>query len=195
MSGIYAADGSYNVTVVDGLGAPTAAGTSDTEATAVQGVLDGVPLPAVGSGDVLDVTLSLDTSAYADGDVLADTQTITNAARVSGGKLLLQSVHVLDEDDQGQPFDLIFLDTSNSLGTENLAPNISDANARKILGRVPISSGDYYDIGGSRIATLTGINLYMKTSGTRDLYIGAISRGTGTYTASGIKLKLGVAWD
>lgn len=152
---------------------------------------------ATGDGDVLDVTLSLNTSgAYADGDVLADTQVVTNAVRIAGGRATLQTVHVHDEDDQGQPFDLLFLDANNSIGTENAAPTITDANGRAILGKVSILSGDYYDMQAFRVATKTAIGLLLKAgSGTRDLYVAAISRGTGTYTASGIRLKLGFEWD
>lgn len=145
---------------------------------------------------VLEVTLSLDTAAYADGDVLADTQTVTNAFKIPGGRMILQSVTVLDEDDQGQAFDLIFLDTNNSLGTENAAVSITDANARRIFGRVSIAAGDYYDLVANRIATVTNIGLVLAAAtGSRSLFLGAVSRGTGTYTASGIKLKLGVMWE
>ena len=105
------------------------------------------PMPVRQPGDVFDLTFSLDTVAYADGDVLADTQSISNVFLTSGGTRTLQSVIVWDEDDQGQGFDLIFLDANNSLGTENSAPNISDANGRAIIGRVAISSADYYDMG------------------------------------------------
>lgn len=149
-----------------------------------------------GDGDVLDVTLTLDTAQYADGDVLADTQTLSNAVPVAGGRAKLISVNVLDESDQGAAFDLVFLDAGASLGTENSAPNISDANARSILGRIAIASGDFYDIGGSRIATVKDINLPLKAAASsRDLYVAAISRGTGAYAASGIRLKFGLSWD
>jgi hypothetical protein len=149
------------------------------------------PLPVRSVVDVFDVTLSLDTSAYADGDVLADTQSAGTVFLNSGGGRTLMSVVVLDEDDQGQGLDLIFLDANNALGTENSAPSISDANARSIIGRVPISSAEFYDLGGCRIASRTGINLPMQGNGGSTLYVAAISRGTGTYTASGVRLKLG----
>ena len=42
---------------------------------------------AFGESSVLDVTLSLDTNAYSDGDVLAATQEIANAVRVPGGQV------------------------------------------------------------------------------------------------------------
>lgn len=151
----------------------------------------------VGSpGDVITVTLSVDTSIYADGDVLADTQTITDAMRIAGGHGVLQSLQLVDPDDQGQPMDLYFFSVTHSLGTENLAPSISDANAIDIFGPVPIASGDYRDLGGCKVASVRGIGLMLESaSGSRDLYVGAISRGTGTYAGGSLTLKLSFLWD
>jgi len=177
---------------VEGTGVtPGTAGTPSADVMTVQGAAAGTALPARTSVDIFTVTLSTDTSAYADGDVLADTQSVSSVFLTSGGGRTLMSVHVLDKADQGQGFDLIFLDANNSLGTENSAPNISDANAEAILGRVAISSSDFYDIGGCRIATRTGINLPMEGNASTTLYVGAISRGTGTYGASDLIIKLG----
>ncbi|MGE0022119.1 MAG: hypothetical protein AB7S70_00620 [Hyphomicrobium sp.] len=145
---------------------------------------------------LIDVTLSLDTSAYADGDLLADTQVVTSAMRYNDGQGTLTSIQILDEDDVGQTLDLIFLSANTSLGSENSAPSVSDANARDILGRVRIASTDYIDLGGSKMATLTGLALKVKpASGTRNLYVAAIVRGAGTWTASGIRLRLGFDVD
>lgn len=144
--------------------------------------------------NVIDVTLSLDTSAYADGDVLADTQEVAGLFPAGGGCMVLQSVTVLDEDDQGVGLDILFLDSNVSLGTENSAPSISDANARSILGRVSVTASDYFDLGGSRIATIAGLGLVLKgAAGATSVWVAAVTRsGTPTYTAAGLKLKLGV---
>lgn len=142
---------------------------------------------------LIDVTLSLDTNAYADGDVLAATQEIAGAVRTNAGCALLQSLTVHDEDDVGQALDLIFFSANSALGTENAAPSITDAAARDILGIVSIASADFKDFGGVKIASLKGIGLILKgaTSAT-SVYVGAIIRGAGTFTAAGIRLRLGV---
>lgn len=151
----------------------------------------------VGSpGDVITVTLTVDTSIYADGDVLADTQTIANAMRITGGHGVLQSLQLIDPDDQGQPMDLYFFSANRALGTENGAPSISDANAIDIFGPVAIASGDYRDLGGVKVASVRGIGLMLEAAtGSRDLYVGAISRGTGTYAGGSLTLKLSFLWD
>lgn len=146
---------------------------------------------------LLDATLTLDTSAYADGDLLADTQGITSAFRVADGTGVIESIMVLDEDDQGTAMDLIFMGSSATLGTENSAPSVSDANARDILGRVRIDAADFVDLGGCRVATRLGVGLVVKAaSGTTTLYIGAVTRGgTPTYTASGVRVRIGLLQD
>lgn len=151
----------------------------------------------VGSpGDVITVTLTVDTSAYIDGDVLADTQTIANAMRITGGHGVLQSLQLVDPDDQGQPIDLYFFSVNRALGTENSTPSISDGNAIDIFGPVPIASSDYRDLGGVKVASVRGIGLMLEAAtGSRDLYVGAISRGTGTYAGGSLTLKLAFLWD
>ena len=64
---------------------------------------------------IKEVTLTLDTGAYADGDVMAATQEVANAVRQKGGRAVLQSVVVLDKDDQGKDFDLLILRTNVSI--------------------------------------------------------------------------------
>jgi hypothetical protein len=157
-------------------------------------VCTGNPMPCAGVGDILLLTLSLDTSAYADGDVMADTQTLSNALRVSGGSGELRTLLVFDEDDQGQTFDVLFFGANRSLGTENSAPSISDANARDYLGSVRVNAGDYLDLGGVRVATVP-CALWLKANGSRDIYVGTVIRGAATYSASGVRLGFGIAWN
>lgn len=143
---------------------------------------------------LIEVTLSLDTSAYASGDVLADTQQIDAAFSLADGRGVLHSLMVIDEDDQGAAFDVYILSGSGSMGAENAAPSISDANARTILCRIPVLTSDYADLGGVKVANLSGLNRVVSAaSGTDDLYVAVVNgSGTPTFTASGVKLRLGI---
>jgi len=146
-----------------------------------------------GDGDVKDVTLTLDTAAYVANDVLADTQEVANVFAVVGGRVVIQSITLNDKSDQQQGLRLLFLRSNKSIGTENDAPNISDDDADEILGWVDVSAGDYLDIGGCSIVSRNGIGMMVKAAaGSTSLYIAAISNGTGTYSANGITLKIGV---
>jgi hypothetical protein len=149
-----------------------------------------------GHSDVVSLTMTLDTSAYASGDVIADTQTVS-VMRVNDGRAILQNLTIIDEDDQGAAFTVYFLKANNALGTENAAPNISDANARDILGWIDVATTDYKDLGGVKIACLRGLGLVLEAiSGAQTVGVGIVNgAGTPTYTASGLKLILGLLLD
>lgn len=146
----------------------------------------------------IDVTLSLDTAIYAAGDVLADTQVVTNAVRINNGTGILQSIALIDQDDQKAQLKIFFLSENVSLGVENAAPSITDVNALQLLGPpVTIETTDYTDLGGVSIAGKDSIGKVIKpAAGTRNLYIAVLNgAGTPTYTAAGIKLRLGFLQD
>lgn len=140
----------------------------------------------------IDVTLSLDTAAYATGDVMADTQVVGGITTEADSTTELKSIQVLDEDDQGIAFDIVLLGGAGSIGTENAAVSVTDAVARDIQGLVSVASGDYMDLGGCRSATKPNIGIVVRTApGTRDIYVATISRGSPTYTAAGVRLRMG----
>ena len=145
---------------------------------------------AVGASDtVVTITCSLPVGALTAGDVAFDTQEIANAARVSGGVVILQSVTLLAKDDNPAPIDLVFLDAATSIGTEDSAVSIADADAEDILGIVSIATTDYVDLVNSQVATKSGIGLEMKAGASTSLYVAGITRGMPTYTASGVMIK------
>lgn len=138
------------------------------------------------------LTLSLDTSAYTAGDVLADTQEVPNVVPTSGGAMRLNSIVLLDKDDNAAAqIDLVFLRSSVSVGTENAAPSITDTNAAEVLGIVAVPAANFIDVGGAKLATVTGINLLVQPTTGTSIYVAAIARGTPTQSASGIVLNLG----
>lgn len=148
----------------------------------------------VETSDILQLTLSTDTNIYASGDVLADTQELANASRQVGGKLSIRSVVVYDKGLQSQPFDLVFFRSNVALGTENATPSITAANAKEIMGVVPILANDYIDFGLSHVAHVPVSNeILIKTaSDSRSIYIGAMSRGAGTYAADDLTITIGI---
>ena len=153
------------------------------------------PLPVGTLLKITDVTLSLDTSAYASGDVLADSQIISACLRTDDGTGTIVNVTLTDVDDQGAGLDLIFLDANVALGTENSTPSITDGNAANILGWVRINASDWIDLGGVRLASVPCTIPVKGVSGADDLYVAAITRGTPTHTASGIVLRVAIACD
>jgi hypothetical protein len=152
---------------------------------------------------VFNVTLSLDTNIYADGDVLAATQQIAKFFPANNYTALITGIMVSDEDDQGTALDLILMSAATDIGAENSAYDITDAESRTILGVVRVAATDFYDWGGFRLACKTisdGPSCGWKVPGvirgtSTSLYIGAVVRsGTPTYSAAGLKLKISVMY-
>lgn len=145
---------------------------------------------------LVKVTLTLDTNAYADGDLMADAQEIANAVQTPGGTAVLQSVRVLDKDDQGAAFDIYITDSSTTWGTENAAAGPSDTVADSILGSVSVAASDYTDLANSQEATIKNIGLPVKAAAeSTSLYVACVSRGAPTYTASGVTIIFGFLLD
>lgn len=143
---------------------------------------------------VRTLTLSLDTSAYTAGDVLAATQELPEVVKQLDGGAYIDSMTVIDKDDQGAAFDVYVMNANVSMGTENSAPNISDANAEAILGKIAVATGDYSDLGGVKVATIKNLRIpVVPATGTSSLYVAAVNgAGTPTYTAAGIVLRFGI---
>lgn len=145
-----------------------------------------------------DLTLSTDTSAYANGDLLADTQSITDVFRQNDGGGIVRSITVIDTDDQTlYTFSIYFLSGTGSLGTENAAPSATDAVCQTVLGRVDFATTDGIDLGGSKVYSKTGLAVPVKgITGTTNLGVAAVViTGTPTHTASGIKIRIGIEID
>ena len=153
----------------------------------------GNPIVAL-PGTVYTLTLSTPAEAVDDNDVLADRQEITDVFRRNGSAAILHSIVVLDEDDQGVEMDIVFLDSDVTIGTEDAAVSITDANARKIIGIVNIPAANYVDLIANQVATIDDIGLMMQAaSSSTSLWVAAITRGTPTHTASGLKLKFAIS--
>jgi hypothetical protein len=142
---------------------------------------------------VVTMTPTLDTSAYAAGDLLFNSTTIPNAVRANGGTAILQSMTLLDKGDQGAAMTLIFANAATDFGTFNSAPNPDDAESETVIGVVRVAEADYIDLGSNRVATLGNLGLLLKAgAATTSLYVAGVnSTGTPTYSASDLVFQFG----
>lgn len=142
--------------------------------------------------DVITFTPVLETSALADNDVFFIPIEVPQVFN-KGLPRVLQSVVVLDKDDQNVDFDLVFFNASATLGTLNAAVSITDTDAEKIIGYVKmVASTDANDLIGSMLYAKSGIGMVLEGAGSASLWVGGVVRsGTPTFTASGMKIKLG----
>jgi hypothetical protein len=150
---------------------------------------------------IIPVTLSVDTAALIAHDVIADTQVVTDAFLEYDGTGILQSVTVYDADDETAfDFDIYIHRTSTSLGSENGAISISDANAVAAqLKRISFSaSDDVNDLINSKMYQRDNLGIAIQAAvGTRDLYISMVCRsGTPDFTAAtDVVVVLGILLD
>lgn len=131
------------------------------------------------------VTPTVDTSAYANNDLLFDTVTITTKIRELGRTGYIAAVEINDKDDEGSALSLVFMHTSNSAGSINSAPTISDANSDNTIGWVSVATTDYQDVGGNKQASVKNLNIPIPTKGTGLYMYGVVgASATPTYTAA-----------
>ena len=148
--------------------------------------------------DLIDVTLTTDAEAHGNNDVIAQSIEIPNAVAVEGGSAIIQSIMILDEDDEAPSIDLIFQTDNTALASdEGEIVNISDANARDILGFVNVSN--YTDLLNCQVGIKTNIGLVVKAaSTTKSIFVHAVNRSGGTYTPAAttdLKMKIGIIKD
>ena len=82
--------------------------------------------------EIIRITPTLSTSAYAGGDVAFTATEIPNAVIGKGGCSKIINAYVMDQDRDTYDLDLIFTEKNTALGTINETANISDANMEAI---------------------------------------------------------------
>lgn len=156
----------------------------------VSATANAIPVKAL--DDVITIDATVDTNALADGDVAFATQEVAGFSTAADITSILQSVTVIDPDDQGIGIDLIFFSGNTTLGTENSAPDIDDTEVLTVIGRVQVGAGSFYDLVANRVACVYGIGLPMKAGTGGSIWMAGIARGAPTYAGGHIYIKLGV---
>jgi len=144
------------------------------------------------SYEVITFTPVLDAAVLANNEVFMVAYEIPGVFNKNLGRKLM-SVVVLDGDDQNQAFDLVFSNESITLGTANSTVTVSDADAAKIVGHVRMVVATHaIDLINSIMFTQGNLNIVLEPTPSGSLWVsGVVRSGTPTYTASGMKIKLG----
>ena len=82
--------------------------------------------------EIIRVTPTLSTDAYAAGDVAFTATEIPNAVREDGGCSKIVNCFVMDQDRDTFDLNLIFTEKNTAIGTINATADISDANMEAI---------------------------------------------------------------
>lgn len=135
------------------------------------------------------VTPTINTAIYTAGDELGTLQTLSGAARYSGGAGRLLAVTVLDKTQaQRSALDIAFFDRSITVAGNNNPFLPSDADMGNCLGLVAIATGDYNTAWAgtptNSVATKILATPMPFVCSATDLIALAIVRGTPTYVAA-----------
>lgn len=156
-----------------------------------------------GNTEIVTVTPVLSTggTAYASGDQVGTVFKIPGALRQiradnKGNTAVLQSVTVIDRDDDGGALNLVLFASQPAITSiDNAALAMADDEAMKSLGWVAIAAADYIDIGNNKVACVKNIGLPVKADG-NDLYGVLVTTGTPNYALpNDLVLKLGFLQD
>lgn len=169
-------------------------GTRNTVGASQKFIDLGGSVYAAATGTVMafvEATPALTTDAYADGDLLFDSTEIANAVR-TGSTAMLQSLAVIDSDDQSPALEIYLWSKSIDMGTVNSAVAVAaDSDLVSFLGRVSVVAADWKDLGPGRVASIENIGLMVKADSGTSIYFGATTSDTPTHTASGLLFKFG----
>lgn len=135
----------------------------------------------------IQVTPTISSSpAYTSGDVVGGLQTISNAARVSGGSGTISQITVMDKTQaQRAAMDILFFDRSVTVAADNAAVAMSDSDMAFCLGVISIGPYNTAWPGTplNSISTLMNVGFRFVLNGT-DLFAVAVVRATPTYTST-----------
>ena len=144
----------------------------------------------------VDVTPTCHAGAMIADNVLFQAQELANATNKNGGDSMLVAIILQDLDDVGDAIDLYFTQNNVKLASAGLnsAVNVSDANlsASIPLGHIAtpaVAAGAIGDMVASRFSITKDVNIPVRSADdSRSIYVHARTQGTGTYTASGLKI-------
>lgn len=137
---------------------------------------------------VLSVTPTIDTNIFAAGDAVGGKQTLTSAARVSGGLVTLETLTVVDKGNQKAALTILFFDSDPTAATiTNNAAFVFSTAVSKLVGKINVAAADYITIDSTGIASyqLKDLGLMLKASGSANLFVAVVlTSGTPTYLST-----------
>lgn len=146
-----------------------------------------------------ELTPTLDTAAFADGDAMGGLHEIDRFFPAVSVQGVIESIMVLDRHKQAKDFDIFFFrdNPSASTITNNAAFSLHDDDSSKLAGFYGIEDSDYLDVGGFSMAFKNAVNLSLKGSTNQPtLYLALVAREAIDYnTATDLTLIFTVRRD
>lgn len=147
-------------------------------------------------GAVIGQAPTVSTSVYGAKDAVGGLLTFASAARIANGKGIVNSLTIIDDDNEAAGLELWLYDRVFTATADQAAFDPTDADNENLVGVVPVSTADYYAAADNAVACVRGIGLeYACASAGTTLYGQLKCTGTPTYTATtDISIKLAVEY-
>lgn len=120
-------------------------------------------------------------SIYASGDAVGGLLTFANAARASGGSIVIEAATIVDLDQEVATLELVLFDQTFTNVADNAQFDPTDADLANIIGVIPFTT--YNSFVDNAVAHRSALGLAAKLAGT-SLFGQLVVRGTPTYTAT-----------
>ena len=150
---------------------------------------------ATGVDTVVRITPTLDTSAYAQNDILFAVTELPDALIGGGGTVCWMSLRAWEKTGSARAIRIMLLRSSTSVGAANASENIADTAGLEIVAEVDITSGDwiaYANFGAVEKRPVDLGQIVKPTSGTSLYAAGKYTDATGdTFAASDLVLEFG----
>ncbi|KKK88178.1 hypothetical protein LCGC14_2745790 [marine sediment metagenome] len=149
---------------------------------------------------VLTSTPTINTGAYATGDLIGSSEisltpaVLGNGVTVASG--VIQSVVIIDEDAQEVQIDVYFFDAepSNTTFTDNSAFAPTDADLDALIGVASVTDWKSQSTNSMGQVLNLGMPFELAVSSTT-IYAVLVSRGAPTYAATGLTLRVAIFQD
>lgn len=141
-------------------------------------------VPVSGASDPVFVTPTITVGAYSAGDVIGGVLTFAGAAIDSGGGGILQSLIIIDKDNEKAALSLlVFKETPASALADNAAFAWGSGDYDRLIARIDVLSSDYKTFGGDAIVNLSGLSRVYECTAT-SLFVYLVAEATPSYSAA-----------
>lgn len=133
-------------------------------------------------------------AAYSTGDVVGALQTLSDVVEDTKAPALLKNVIVLDKANQKSAIDILIFNRSVTIAADNDAVTLSNTDLEYLVARISVAAADYTTIQVAATANAEAtksVEVLCPTVATlKNLYVAVVSRGSPTYTANALKVKM-----
>lgn len=158
------------------------AGGNGVSAPVEDAAVPSVLLPVSG-GKVsrLVQTPTVTAGAYSANDAVGGLLTFANAARASGGGIIIDAITLIDLASQAAVLDLVLFDQTFTNTADNAAFDPSDADLANVIDVIQVST--YATFADNSVGYRKGLGIACKLAGT-SLFGQLVTRGTPTYAGT-----------